>query len=206
MQLDTIEIPADEAKARLDEYAGMLADERTAEDEAIAAGYRAAARGLPVIRLSQAMAAGGWFDVGLPRIAVARADQETCWVQVRRYAAGARWGVEFKDDSWSTVRAAHVGRHGVVTSMPAPDFWDGRSWGWGRTSGSTMVPIIPPRFRPRRRRLRGHHILWEVERWDPTPPTDPALLRHIRGDLWAVLATWDLTELERAVLSQRASS
>jgi hypothetical protein len=35
-------------------------------------------------------------------------------------------------------------------------------------------------------------------------PRDPALLRHVRGDLWAVLATWDLTELERLVLTQRA--
>jgi len=34
-----------------------------------------------------------------------------------------------------------------------------------------------------------------------TPPRDPALIRHIRGDLWAVLAVWDLTELERAVLA-----
>ncbi|MGH3300400.1 MAG: hypothetical protein ACRDOK_01755 [Streptosporangiaceae bacterium] len=35
------------------------------------------------------------------------------------------------------------------------------------------------------------------------PPRDPALLRWIRGDLWAVVAQWDLTELERAVLSSR---
>jgi hypothetical protein len=34
-------------------------------------------------------------------------------------------------------------------------------------------------------------------------PVDPALLRHIRGDLWAVLAVWNLTDLERYVLSQR---
>ena len=47
------------------------------------------------------------------------------------------------------------------------------------------------------------HILWEVEQWDPTPPVDPALVRHIRGDLWAVIAMWDLTELERAVLAAR---
>jgi len=31
-------------------------------------------------------------------------------------------------------------------------------------------------------------------------------LRHIRGDLWSVVAVWDLTELERLVLSQRISS
>jgi hypothetical protein len=43
-----------------------------------------------------------------------------------------------------------------------------------------------------------------VEAWNEIPARDPALLRHIRGDLWAVLAVWDLTELERAVLGQRS--
>jgi hypothetical protein len=52
--------------------------------------------------------------------------------------------------------------------------------------------------------LAALHVLWEVERWELVPPTDPALIRHIRGDLWAVLATWDLTEIERHVLAQRA--
>ena len=32
------------------------------------------------------------------------------------------------------------------------------------------------------------------------PPRDPALLRNITGTLYAVLAVWDLTEVERAVL------
>jgi hypothetical protein len=73
-----------------------------------------------------------------------------------------------------------------------------------RTRAGTIVPLIPPRLRPRKHRIRGFHILWEVDSWTPLPSKDPALLRHIRGDLWSVVATWDLTELEMAVLSQRA--
>lgn len=45
-------------------------------------------------------------------------------------------------------------------------------------------------------------ILWEAE-WQAVPPKDPALLRHLGGDLYAVVAVWDLTELERAVLGGR---
>lgn len=30
---------------------------------------------------------------------------------------------------------------------------------------------------------------------------DPALLKHIGGDLWAVVAVWNLTDLEMAVLA-----
>jgi hypothetical protein len=81
-----------------------------------------------------------------------------------------------------------------------PSIWT-RPWGAART----VVPLIPPKLRPKPRRLRHCHILWEVEAWAPVAPRDPALLRHIRGDLWAVLAVWDLTELERMVLSQRAA-
>lgn len=202
MKLDTIEIPVEEAKARLDEYRGQLAEERTAEDEAIAAGYRAAARGLPVIRLSEVIVAGGWFDKGLPKLAIARADATQVGVQVTRYADDTCQVVyRHTDDQWARVRAAHVGRHGVTVTLPTPAPPSGRPT-WGR--GQTVVPMIPPRFRPRRPRLHRTHVLWEVERWDPTPPVDPALLRHIRGDLWAVLATWDLTELERAVIAGRA--
>jgi hypothetical protein len=47
-------------------------------------------------------------------------------------------------------------------------------------------------------------ILWEAE-WQHVP-SDPLLLRHITGPLYAVLASWDLTELERAVLSRRLES
>jgi hypothetical protein len=73
MDLATIEIPVEEAKARLAEYEKSLKTDRNAEDEAIAMGYRAAARGLSVIELSKCMDAGGWFPNGLPRLAVARA-------------------------------------------------------------------------------------------------------------------------------------
>jgi hypothetical protein len=67
----------------------------------------------------------------------------------------------------------------------------------------TVVPLIPPRHRPRKHRLHLFHVLWEVEAWNLAPPFDPALVRHLRGDAWSVIATWDLTSLERAVLSGR---
>jgi hypothetical protein len=194
MNLDTLEISQEEAKDKLDEYQQALHGERTAEDAAIAAGYRAAARGLPILSLPRTVAAGGFHGNGLPRIAVIRADVRQCF---------ARWdgdAVIFADtDDWRANQGALVNRHSVRVTL-AGDGLPDRRW---RVHGSTMVPLIPPRFRPSARRLRGHHILWEVEEWTSVPPRDPALLKHIRGDLWAVLAVWDLTELERLVLTQR---
>jgi hypothetical protein len=197
MQLAMLDIDAETAKAGLDEYNAALRVERNAEDEAIAAAYRAAARGLPVISLSAAVAAGGFFpDNGLPRIAICRADATQCTVE-RSYYSGSH--VTFFDE-YATGRptTAMVGaNHVMVGGLQLPSRVVNRA--------TTVVPPVPPRFRPKRRNgnLRRYHILWEVEKWDPTPPRDPALLRHIRGDLWAVLACWDLTDVERHVLGQR---
>jgi hypothetical protein len=198
MKLDEILVTPAEAKAKLDEYRSMLASERTAEDERIAAGYRAAARGLQVIRLPRTIAAGGWDDRGLPKIAVVRATARSAWCHLDGQ------DVVFADIDWwmgQLNRGAMINEHSVRVTVPADDRPKGyKNWGH---SGRTIVPIIPPQIRPRLNRLHRFHILWEVEHWTPVPPKDPALIRHIRSDLWAVHATWDLTELERAVLSAR---
>jgi len=196
MDLAPLEISKDEAREKLDEYQHALLTERSAEDEAIAAGYRAAARGLPVISLTRAIAAGGFHPGGLPRLAVIGAEATECF---------AWWddgSLVFADrDDPMANRGALVGAHSVRVPVAGDDRPASRQWRAART----VVPLIPPRHRPRPRRLRHCHILWEVEEWTLTPPRDPALLRHIRGDLWAVLAVWDLTELERMVLTQRVS-
>jgi hypothetical protein len=197
MDLATLTMPKAEAAERLAEYEQQLAIERNPEDEAIAMGYRSLARGLPIIRLSETIRAGGFFgpgrpDEGFPRLGIGKADEADCRVH---WDGG---GLIYFHGDWLSSRGALVGKSTVrVPNIERP----------ARTtyySGRALMPLIPPRHRPRPARLRHCHILWEVESWDLIPPRDPALLRHIRGDLWAVLATWDLTDLERAVLAGRA--
>jgi hypothetical protein len=68
--------------------------------------------------------------------------------------------------------------------------------------GSAMVPMVPPDILPPRGAdLAKHFILWEVESWDFSPPIDPILLRPIGGELYAVVAQWDLTEVERSIIA-----
>jgi hypothetical protein len=199
MNLATLEITKEEAVERLREYEQMLTEERTVEDEAILIAYRAAKRGLPIIRLTEAFRLAGRFPDrngeegrGLPRLAIARADATQ--VHVR---SDSGYGWRFTDTRDDRGRNGLVGRHHVRVHA------DGVTWQQG--GGRTVVPTIPPRHRPNRRRIHLFHVLWEVESWTPEPPVDPALLRHIRGDLWSVAAVWDLTPVERAVLSQRSS-
>src|SRR5205085_1660042 len=81
-----------------------------------------------------------------------------------------------------------------------PDTFSRFNWDSSRkTSAQTLVPIVPPRLRPRFT-LANYFVLWEVEQWTPIPPRDPMLLKHLGGWLYAVLAVWDLTDLERVVL------
>lgn len=73
--------------------------------------------------------------------------------------------------------------------------------------GFALVPHVPADVRPRTGQLRDWFVLWEVEEWfdraqSMTAPTDPLLLEHIDGELYAVLAEWDLTDVERAIMEQ----
>lgn len=195
MELDTLTVDPAEAEAKVAEYEAMIAADRTAEDRAILQAYRAARRGLPIIRLSRSVAAGGFFDSGLPKIAVINADAAQCYVH---------WDQQdliytTRNDPFAN-RGAMVGRSSVRVHVDDPP---SRLFGSRWNRHATMVPIVPPKVRPRPRRLAHCHLLWEVESWAMVPPKDPALLKHIRGDLWLVLATWDLTDLERYVLGER---
>jgi hypothetical protein len=194
MDLTTITVPEDVAEERVREYEVAVRERRDAEDQAILSAYKAAARGLPIIMLPQVIKAGGFFSDGhpvcprLPKLAIARADARTCWVDSRSNE------IVYRDSNRVQNRGALVAPHSVSVSVPGNRWW---------RSAQTIVPHVPPRHRPKRGRIGSFHVLWEVEEWTNVAPIDPALLRHIRGDLWSVLAVWDLTDLERAVLSAR---
>ena len=73
--------------------------------------------------------------------------------------------------------------------------WSGGWW--------ASIPYIPPQFRPPHA-LENYHLLWEAEwrRNSGSQRRDPMLLRRIGGDLFAVVAAWDLTDVEKLVLAR----
>jgi hypothetical protein len=161
------------------------------------AGYRQLAKGTPVISLRDAMAgamrAGAFTAQGLPSLAVTRADARWCHLRV------SRRDMQFSPEPWP--RGGRSEPSGVMQFDFTPPEGTTLPWSWEMRA---IVPIVPPALRPAGA-LSGYHVLWEVERWEkvPRPPGDPALLKRIGGDLYAVVAVWDLTELERAVLAGR---
>jgi hypothetical protein len=211
-----IEMPEEEARAALKEYRQAVRareKERYAEarrdyeaiDRAVMRGYKEIAKGHSLLRLSETIAAGGveertwqgeyWRDGSyyratlqgtFPRLAICRADAR----QVLCAGVSSDGSVIYHaNESWSSRRADRVRLDAI---FPEPEARNTRIH-------RAIVPTIPPPFRPQYK-LSGYHILWEAE-WDLSAPADPALLKHLGGDLYAVLAVWDLTELEQAVLA-----
>lgn len=190
MQLATIKCDRWKAREKMAEYLRAVRERHNTEDATILAGYRALSRGCQLIDLHETLRQGGVNSVNHPKLAICRADSQWCWFDASRSVRGRA--------TYSIDRFAYDGHTRKFVAVPRTLF--GPNYELHQTIHA-LVPSIPPSLRPKGS-LDKYHILWEA-RWEAIAPRDPALLRHIAGPLYAVLATWDLTELERAVLGLR---
>lgn len=165
----------------------------TKDDVTIARAYHAMLRGRKVIDVGAAISNGGLDADDRPRLAIARAD----WTEV--FCRRPEWRYHF------TSRASTFGREprGVVTvRIPgAPQRYYPNSGWQAMGEGRAQVPLVPPQFRPKGS-LSEYHLLFEAV-WRTEPTRDPMLLRQIGARdslLFVVLAAWDLTPVEQAVL------
>lgn len=149
------------------------------KDRAVMAGYKALAKGKTVIDLIQVMREAGFHENGMPRVAICRADASRC--VCRRSPEGR---IDFDPN---------VGRKGIWMRLEPPLIRE-------YMRAATIVPLIPPKYRPGPTALKNYFILWEAD-WKMVPK-DPALLKHLAGNLYSVVAEWDLTPVEQAVLRQ----
>lgn len=158
-------------------------------DREIARVYHAIAKGRIVIRALESIRVAGLGEDRLPKLAIVRADAKTCWLT--GYTDGRA--------RFASKQRVKIPETKSYFDFPADSF-PGIKPDWRQHEA--MVPLIPVKHRPRMA-LSEYHILWEAE-WRRTVPIDPMLLRRVgTGDVWIVVAAWDLTPVERAVLSSR---
>jgi hypothetical protein len=189
MNIATIKMPEKEAKRAFRDYRDAVKSRHDAEDAAILAGYRHLAAGRELIDLLPVMRAAGVDEQNRPRLAICRADAKWCW-----YECNPEPTFVLNENDFGRYRAS-----GRIT-FPRGFFPPCMDRTNRRRRCRAIVPIIPPQLRPAHA-LSNYHILWEAE-WQNVP-IDPLLLKHLGGTLYAVLAGWDLTPLEQAVLAGR---
>lgn len=161
----------------------------TKDDVALYRALKAIVAGKKVLDINLAIRNGGLDEQGLPKLAVGVASWSSvhCWAHDGKYVFSRRerpWQWESKERQYRgevRVRFPENARHDI--------------------RGKAQTPMIPAQFRPKGS-LAGYSILWEAE-WQRVPPGDPLLLRHLDGPFYVVLAAWDLSPLEQAVLRQK---
>jgi len=158
-------------------------------DREVMAAYQKLAQGKLVIKALESISTAGVNDKGLPNLAIARADAKVCRLSMH-------------GNGGATMSTGNGSRRNTTSTMRfefAPGTFPGTA-GW--RSSEAVVPHPPLHLRPKRA-LQNYHVLFEAD-WTKAPPVDPFLIRRLgKGDLWLVLAMWDLTEVERAALAAR---
>jgi hypothetical protein len=182
VQAATLELEPN-ARAKYREYRTALKTHKAEHLAALAAIYWQLAHDHKVLDVVKAITDAGTNEKGEPKLAIARADD-------RR--------IEFRRNHDSELRFIRrtPGQHPkTVIEFPVP--WPSHGW----QAGTAPVPLIPPACLPKGA-LDGYHILWEVEAWAPVPSPDPILLRRLEGALFVIVAAWNLTPAEQAVMRQ----
>lgn len=196
--MEAVNIEMDAAKA-YELYKAYQRDRHfeTPIDKEIKRTYREIAKGNTVIKALESIVAAGVHADGTPKLGLVRADQTRC--VMRRWEDGS-FRMSAPSRINSTRPAADMDFSFPSGSLPRMKDPTGINGWWQMREA--VVPIIPLHLRPRTD-LAGYHILWEAE-WNRTVPIDPFLLKRLgKGDLWLVVAAWDLTEVERAALQSR---
>ena len=212
MELNTIDIPSYEARKLFGDYAksvrarnekklDAIETQQLREDEELMNCYRWLKKhDEPIINIVQALKHAGVDDQGRPNLAVSRADfRQVRFQRCTSYRPkGAHEGESYKNVyvfarwcSWTNPEPQHD-KSNVV--LPISTF-KGMGVKWD-VNCRAIVPTVPIHIRPNN--LAAYHILWEAE-WENVP-VDPFLLRRVGRWHFAVMAQWDLTELERGVL------
>ena len=188
MELTTLDEELPTARRKYLEYRAACKQNPNADDEALKNAYREVAKGKQVFSLLEVLQEAGLDEDRRPRLAFAQANSQFCWCAIQSDgSAKLRW----VENRWTR------GRRNCREFEPGffPDLGDG--WQLPIT-GRAIVPSVPPLLRPQKS-LHRYHILWDAV-WTKDPPVDPVLCKHLGRDLYAVVAVWDLTDLERAVL------
>lgn len=185
-------VPQEQAKVEWKKYCELLKKRKDKHLKIMKEAMYFAKQGKKILDVYEAIQKAGLNKNGEPRFAIARADFNNASFRKMDEGSGI-FGDQWNKDS---------------VSLPQKTFkihWErkeGRTDEWNIKDRDlqTKVPIIPADLMPEGD-LSNYYILWEVKEWEKLPETkDPFLLKRISENLFVILGTWDVTELERAII------
>lgn len=199
MEVVTIEMAREQARNEQKKYRHLLEKRKDKHLQILEASYSQLRRGRKLIDIYEVIKNAGLNTEGNPRLAIANLSLDTIFFnKVNERYAGAKGRGWYGSSRWNSL----------AVSLPDGTFprWKVDSenqagWNIIETKIKTKTPIVPAEFMPVGT-LKPYYVLWDVEKWENVP-RDPILLRRISRNIFAVLATWDLTPLEQAVIRGR---
>lgn len=212
MDLETIEVDRKEVEEELKSIKQAIKDgyisRRTALGRDLMAVYRHLEHGGKVVDIFKVFHDVGLDKEGHPRLAIVPFDARTCYLY-QLTNGGAIFSKENKD------RNAVYATKGMGDVALPPDTYAFTKDNRGRVEQrfKTIAPMVPPRIltiASAKLTPQYYHVVFEPELWvkskEPAPPAprDPILGRMLTPNIFGVIATWDLTELERSILKGRA--
>jgi len=212
MQVEQLSISPEKCKSELKAFKNLVKTHRKSKIQQVHRDlhrvYGHMQHGGKAINLIESFKKVGVNENFNPKLAICRADGKICYCYKNPDGSAV---FSFARD----IQAARKSYRDVGFPIDTFKFLaKGETWiNWEKRQIATPVPIIPASILnpinqesekpPIKYGLNNYHIIWEVEKWKRVPPRDPILVKLINGNVALVLAHWDLTELERAVIQGR---
>ena len=203
----TITMPRKEAKMFYQDYLGAVKTRKEKYVKELKQVYYHLSKGNKVLDIYEVFKKTGVNKDGDPKLAIALASERNVNFEKRELGAGR----------------FETGQFRFYVDLPTKTFpkWktrlnkgEDRYFGnqWVRKGArfiikqeiSTKVPIVPAHLLPEGS-LENYYILWEVVKgWEKMPVVkDPFLLKRINANAFVVLAEWEITAIEQAIIRGR---
>lgn len=187
-----IKMPKEKAKEEWRKYCEVLKTRKEKFLKVMKDAHYQMKEGRELIDIYKIMKEVGLNEKNEPKLAISRADLTSVRFTKQDTGTGT-----FGENGWdSTGITLPQNTFNIHWERSNPD----QSWSIKQKEISTKVPLIPIELLPSGS-LKNYYILWQPKEWQLLPETkDPILLKRVSENLFAILGSWDLTDLEQSVI------
>jgi len=191
----TIKIDKEKAKEIYKDYLEAVKTRKEKYLEDLKKVYYHLSKGGRILDIYEVFKTSGVNEEGEPKLGIIRADAKKCVFHKQSLGSGRfSENIDWRDQEIPA-------RFDVqLPSNTFPEWKGNKELEIIRRNIQTKTPICPPHLLPNGK-LDNYYILFEVEEWNEMMKAkDPFLLKRINANAFLILAEWDLTEVEQAVI------